>query len=702
MILACAPVSSAQTESRQVLLLFSYERDFASHNAFATMFRPELSRSFAEPIDFIEVSLQAVGLNPRTSEESLVNELRSTLPRRRLDLVVPIGGPAAAFAQMYRQQLFPTTPMLLAGVDRRFVQKRAVAVNDAAVAVEHDPPQMIETILRLLPDTRTVFVVIGASQFEQFWLKEVKHGLQRFEGRLTFVWTNELSFEEMLKSCASLPPQSAIFYGVLSLDARGVRHTEEEALSAIHAAANAPIFGLHSTQLGRGIVGGPLLSIEDLSRNTATVAARMLRDESPQSLATPTQVAATPTFDWRELHRWGIGEDRLQPGSIVRFREPTAWQRYQPQIIAGAALGSVQVVLVIALLASLVKRRRAERSLRVSEERFRLMSNAAPVMIWSAGPDKRFTNVNRARLDFTGRPLEAELGDGWTEAVHPEDRQRCLDIYTQAFDRREPFRMEYRLRRHDGEYRWILDSGVPRFAADDLAGYLGSAIDVTELKLASVALSGLSRRLIQSHEKERAWIARELSEDLCQRMIAITLRLHSLSNASRVGVDEMRARVEELCVQFGDLAREIHAISDQCYSKLETLGLAVSARSFCQDLSERHGVTIDFCHEGVPDDLPEAVALTLFRVLQEALENALRHAAVRHVSVSLGGSHDAIQLDVADEGVGFDPEAAMRSHGLGLISMRERLSLVDGECQIASRPGAGTRIRARVPLHRSD
>ena len=289
-ILGCASVSGAQPEPRQVLLLYSYERDVASHNAFANMFRPELSRLFAEPIDFIEVSLQAARLNPSASEESIVNELRSTLPRRRLDLVVPIGGPAAVFAQTYRQQLFPTTPMLLAGVDRRFVQNRALAANDTAVAVEHDPPQMIETILRLLPDTRTVFVVIGASQFEQFWLEELKRGLRRFEGRLTFIWTNELSFEEMLKACASLPPQSAIFYGTLSLDAKGVRHVEERTLSAFHAAANAPIFGLHSTQLGRGIVGGPLLSIEDLSRNTATVAVRMLRGESPQSLTAPCRL----------------------------------------------------------------------------------------------------------------------------------------------------------------------------------------------------------------------------------------------------------------------------------------------------------------------------------------------------------------------------------------------------------------------------
>ena len=434
------------------MLLYSYDRDFASHNAFATMFRPELRRSFGEPIDFIEVSLQSARLNPSASEKSILNQVRSTLPHRRLDLVVPIGGPAAVFAQTFRQQLFPTTPMLLAGVDRRFVRNTALAANDTAVAVEHDPPQMIETILRLLPDTRTVFVVIGASRLEQFWLKEVKRGLRRFEGRLTFIWMNELSFEEMLKDGASLPPQSAIFYGVLSSDAKGVRHGEERTLGAFHAAANAPIFGFDSTQLGRGIVGGPLLSIEDLSRNTATVAVRMLRGASPHSLATRTQVAATPTFDGRELRRWGIGEDRLQPGSVVLFRVPTVWQRYRPQIIAGVAFASVQVGFAIALIAGRIKRRRAERSLRVNEESFRLLLNATPVMLWSAGPDRQCTNVNRARLDFTGRSIEAELGEGWTEAVHPDDLRHYRAIFTQAFDRRERFQVEYRLRRHDGEY----------------------------------------------------------------------------------------------------------------------------------------------------------------------------------------------------------------------------------------------------------
>jgi signal transduction histidine kinase len=162
----------------------------------------------------------------------------------------------------------------------------------------------------------------------------------------------------------------------------------------------------------------------------------------------------------------------------------------------------------------------------------------------------------------------------------------------------------------------------------------------------------------------------------------------------------MRARVEELSAQFGHLVSEIQAISDQSYRKLELLGLPTSVRSFCQHLSASYGATIDFRDEGVPDDLPTDVALAAYRVLQEALRNAVRHAAAGRVSVSLGGSRDELRLDVADEGVGFDPKVAMRGHGLGLVSMRERLNLVEGECLIESQPGAGTRIHARVPLRR--
>jgi len=164
---------------------------------------------------------------------------------------------------------------------------------------------------------------------------------------------------------------------------------------------------------------------------------------------------------------------------------------------------------VLSVSTDITDLKRAEATLRESEERFRLVANTAPVMIWMSGADKLRTYFNRPWLEFTGRSLDAEMGNGWAEGVHPEDLSQCLDTYTKAFDLHVPFQMEYRLRRSDGEYRWIFDSGVPRFSAEGFfAGYIGSAIDITERKLAEEALSMVGRRLIEAHEEERTWIAR--------------------------------------------------------------------------------------------------------------------------------------------------------------------------------------------------
>ena len=400
-LLTWASVAATETLPRQVLLLYSYEREFAPHVAFAKQFLPELSRTSTEPIDFIEVSLQPVRVSRSAPDDSMMNHVRAMLAGRQPDLVVPIGGPATAFAQRNRQQLFPGAPMLLAGVDRRFVQNGAMGPNDTAVTVDHEPKRVVENILRVLPDTKTVFVVVGASHLEEVWLHEMKGAFRQFEGQLTFSWANELSFADMLTRCANLPPHSAIFYAMLSLDAAGVPHVEERALAELRAVANAPIFGLRSSQLGLGIVGGPLLSMEDLSRNTVTVARRLLNGESARAINTPTQLLAAPVFDWRELRRWNIDEQGLPPRSQVMFREPTLWQQYKGSIVTVAG---VQVMLVVALVASLA-RRRADRTRRESEGRFRLLSNAAPVMMWIAGPDKLCTGRQSPVARFH-RPID--------------------------------------------------------------------------------------------------------------------------------------------------------------------------------------------------------------------------------------------------------------------------------------------------------
>jgi PAS domain S-box-containing protein len=172
-------------------------------------------------------------------------------------------------------------------------------------------------------------------------------------------------------------------------------------------------------------------------------------------------------------------------------------------------------------LANALARKRADLALRASEGRFRLMADTAPVMVWMSGPDKLCTYFNKNWLDFTGQPLERQIGNGWSEGVHADDFERCLDTYCRAFDARQEFRMEYRLRRFDGEYRWILDTGVPRFESDGtFEGYIGSCIDITDQKRVEEESRSLREQLIRvgrvtSMGELAASIAHEVNQPLC-------------------------------------------------------------------------------------------------------------------------------------------------------------------------------------------
>jgi PAS domain S-box-containing protein len=348
---------------------------------------------------------------------------------------------------------------------------------------------------------------------------------------------------------------------------------------------------------------------------------------------------------------------------------------------------------------NITERRRAEDSLRESEERFRLVANAAPVMIWMSGPDKLCTYFNQPWLEFTGRSIEAELGNGWADGVHPDDLQACLKSYAKAFDRQEFFKIEYRLRRHDGEYRWVLDTGAPRFSAyGSFAGYIGSCIDVSDRKLAEETLSTVSRRLIEAHEEERTRIARELHDDINQRIALFAVNLERLKQDLPAGVDTS-GRIDEVREQVSELGSDVQSLSHRLHSsKLDYLGLGAAAAGFCRELSDRQKVQIDFHAVDVPKRLPPEISLCLFRVLQEALQNAVKHSGNRQFQVWLGGASHEIRLSVSDSGVGFNPDVAFQSRGLGLTSMKERLKLVGGEFSIDSQLDCGTTIHARVPL----
>jgi PAS domain S-box-containing protein len=598
------------------------------------------------------------------------------------------------------------------------------------------------------------------------------------------------------------------------------------------------------------------------------------------------------------------------------------------------------------------------RSHRDTDGLFRLVVDGLPLLAWMSGPDTRCTYFNKPWLDFTGRPLESELGNGWAEGVHAADLQRCLETYTRAFDRREPFMVEYRLRRHDGEYRWVLDNAAPVFDLDgSFAGYIGAAFDVTEFrraeaernvanerlqlamdsaksvgwewdlktdrdiwfgdlpgifgiptnhhvghvedfrravhpedrslvwtavknametrspyvaefrvlwpngtirwvaakgqfyyspggdpermlgmavdvterkdseeslrrkemelneaqrlagvgswhwdpdtdtvvwseelsriagrdpsspavryndhaqlytreswnrlsgvveaalqtgtpyeldlemirtdgtqrwvrargearrdaggrivglrgtvqdiaerKLAEEALSSVNRRLFEVQESERARIARDLHDDIGQRVALVSVGLGQLKGLQPNPSGDALSCLDTLQTQTAEIISDLQALSHELHPpRLLLLGVVAAMKGLCREVSGQKSVEIDFRSENVPRNVPHDTSLCLFRVLQEALHNAVRHSQMRHFDVQLRGTRDAVRLTVRDEGVGFDVDAASRGMGLGLTSMKERLKLVGGELFIESQTRRGTTVSARAPVRR--
>jgi PAS domain S-box-containing protein len=347
--------------------------------------------------------------------------------------------------------------------------------------------------------------------------------------------------------------------------------------------------------------------------------------------------------------------------------------------------------------ADLIERALADDALRESEERFRHIANTAPVMIWMSDVEKQITFLNQTWLDYTGRPLEAALGHQWIAVLHPDEVERCRDAYVMAFDQREPFQVEHRLRRHDGEYRWAVSAGVARYNADgSFAGYIGTAIDLTERKLAEEVLSTVSQRLIEAQEEERAHVARELHDDINQRLTLIGFRLDDLVKDSALSLQELRQKIHDSREEVGHLVKDVQALSHRLHPpSLDYLGFEAVAAGLCREVSR--DVSVSFHADSVPTGLSERISLCLYRVLQESLQNATRHSGARHVEVRLRGGADQIELTVRDSGAGFDPEDAFKGRGLGLTSMKKRLTAVQGQLSIDSKPQGGTTIRASVP-----
>jgi signal transduction histidine kinase len=376
-LLALLPLATPADEGTQdgdrcrVLLVYSFGREFAPFQGLAAEFREQLASRSARPIEFYEVTLDSSRrvVAEESNDTALTEYLRNRFARNHPDLVVTFGGPAARFLLRNRPLLFPATPLLIGGTDSRMLGEIPPGPLDAVISVRLDPRRVVEDLLQVRPATRHLMIVLGASAHERRWLNVFREELSGLDDRLSITFTTDLTLEQIRGRAAAMSSDGAILYGVVSVDAAGVPYEQDRALSKVVEVANVPVFGMFRSQLGLGIVGGPLFSSLDVGSEVAGSALRILSGVSPSSIQVPEINYTRLVYDWRALRRWGIPESSLPPGSVVEFRASSAWEQHADVIAGAVAIFLLQAGFIVALVVQRSRRRLAEGAARELNKR---------------------------------------------------------------------------------------------------------------------------------------------------------------------------------------------------------------------------------------------------------------------------------------------------------------------------------------------
>ena len=485
-------------------------------------------------------------------------------------LVVALGSPAIEFATRIRTRMWSRVPIVF--VDAAHILDKTPALKNVTGVVEAlEMDRTLNNALQLFPQTRRIVAINGASVLERTLQADFERTVQMLGRDLVVESLSGQSYEQVAERLAALGDDSVAYFLSFHSDNSDRSFVPAEALQSLAPLSRRPIFGNGAGYLGAGILGGWLIDYGQLGREVSTQALRVLGGEPVSSIPIELSSSIRPMFDWRQMQRWGVTDDRLPAGSIVQFERLSLWKQHRNLILSALTALLLQATLIATLL-------------------------------WERG------------------------------------------------------------RRRHAEAR-------------------------------ALALSG---QVIQATETERSRIARELHDDISQRLALLSIEIDQFSGTAKAKAGGVTPDAKGFSAKTKAIADDIHQLAKELHpTTLKMLGLSSAVRAFCAELEARHEISIAL-HETVNlRDLPEMTAINLYRVVQEALQNVLKHSGAKEASVTFAREGDTMCVRVEDTGTGFDPSHAR--HGIGLDGMRERLRLVGGTLKIDSKPGAGTRIEARIP-----
>jgi PAS domain S-box-containing protein len=502
LLVPAAPVAAGAEMPKRVLILSSEDPNLPAITILTQAIRSTLMNGSPGRVQFYNEAQDNFRILNEKYEEEMVGFLRRKYEGEKIDLIFALAVPALKFLLKHQSELFPDTPIIFFVHDEREVAGLNLGPNVTGVWGKAELSPTLDIALALHPATQRVVVVTGNAYQDKFWMAEAQKEFRAYESRVEFTYLTNITIQELRRKLASLPKQSIVIYLSFQSDSANNSYSAPEGLSFVAPSSSDPIYGVTQTEFGHGIVGGSLLSYEVLGTRAAELGLRIMAGESPRNIPTQT-VPSVAMFDWRELRRWGISEQNLPPGSIVRFKELTNWQYYKWHIVGTVSLCILEALLIMWLLVSLARRRKAEQE----SERFAQLAKAehrhldevvsnTPGIVWES---RVVSDTGTRKIEFVNNYVETMLGysveeclstpDFWLSIIIEEDREASARGIAAILAGGKEGVQQFRCARKDGRVLWAEAHLVAICDETGQAvGLRGVAMDITERKRAEKAL----------------------------------------------------------------------------------------------------------------------------------------------------------------------------------------------------------------------
>jgi len=488
---ASAEVGQAkQGPRRTVVILYSIPQDVPGLHELSVALTDGLQSASKVPLDIYGEYTGLDRFSGAAYEDALLALYQEKYRSRKVDLLLVVGPTALEF--VVARKFLPGVPIVTCYTARRIVEAAKASRPEMTGALPaQNAPGTIALMLSMYPSTRHIQVVLGASEYEQGQAKQGRILFARFANRVDITYLNDLSLEQMEARVAELSDDTLVLFGSLLQDAAGRDFYSNDAVTRISRASRRPVFGVIYEDLGSGILGGELVSMEAAGKASAQLGLRVLNGEAASSIPLVADAGLAPMFDWRQLERWGVSQGNLPPGSQVLFREPSVWAMHGRAIGLGLGVIALQSILVAGLVVQLRRRRRVERTLARAETRYRTVADFTHDWEFWRRPDGSFEYVSPACERLSGySPAEFKADPELLERlVHEEDRPAWHAYQAAALAGQAQAPLEYRIRTRAGDVRWVRQASNPvQLDHAEPAGSRGSIGDITSRKLSELAL----------------------------------------------------------------------------------------------------------------------------------------------------------------------------------------------------------------------